>query len=147
MAFSADFEQRVLEAIPFHKWLGLRVMSGTWQDGSAAGHAHAELPFRDELIGDPRRPAIHGGIIAALLDACGGFAAWSSLSPDDLVSTIDLRVDYLKHASPEPLFAEARVVRMGNRVAVVDVRCWQGSTPDVTCATGKAVYNIRRKGD
>ena len=55
--------------------------------------------------------------------------------------------DYLVVGMPEALLAEARVVRMGNRVAVVDARCWQKSNPDVTCATAKAVYNIRRKDD
>jgi len=38
-------------------------------------------------------------------------------------------------------------VRVGNRVGVVDVRCWQPSQPARTVATGKAVYNIKRKED
>jgi uncharacterized protein (TIGR00369 family) len=147
MAFSPEFEQLVLEAIPFHKWLGLKIMSGSFADPKLEGWAHASLPYRPELIGDPRRPALHGGIIATLLDACGGFAAWSSLTVEDKVSTIDLRVDYLHHALAEPLLAEGHVVRMGNRVAVVDIRCWQASNPDAICATGKAVYNVRRKGE
>jgi uncharacterized protein (TIGR00369 family) len=147
MAFPPGFEERVYEAIPFHKWLGLKVRAGSIADPQREGSAHAELPYRIELVGDPRRPALHGGIIATLLDACGGYAAWSSLTLEDKVSTIDLRVDYLHHASAEALIAEANVVRLGKRVAVVDIRCWQASNPEVICATGKGVYNIRRKGD
>jgi hypothetical protein len=39
------------------------------------------------------------------------------------------------------------VVRAGNRVGVTDVRCFQPSDPTRTIATGKAVYNIKRKDD
>ena len=66
---------------------------------------------------------------------------------EDRVSTIDLRVDYLAPGAPETLLAEATIVRVGNRVGVVDVRCWQPSQPGRTVATGKAVYNIKRKED
>jgi uncharacterized protein (TIGR00369 family) len=63
------------------------------------------------------------------------------------VSTIDLRVDYLSPGAPEGLIAEAKVVRVGNRVGVTDVRCFQPSDPSRTIATGKAVYNIKRPKD
>ena len=78
----------------------------------------------------------------------GGFAVWTQLaSLEDRVSTIDLRVDYLAPGAPEALYADAKIVRVGNRVGVCDVRCWQPSQPERTVATGKAVYNIKRKED
>ena len=58
------------------------------------------------------------------------------------MSTIDLRIDYLRPARLEPIVAEARVVRLGNRVGVADIRLYNGPSPDVTVATGKGVYNI-----
>ena len=106
-----------------------------------------QIPFRPEYIGDASRPALHGGVISTLIDTCGGFAVWTQISLEDRVSTIDLRVDYVTHGLPEPLFAEGQVVRVGNRVGVVDVRCWQPSAPGRTVATGKGVYNIKRKED
>ena len=86
-------------------------------------------------------------MISAVIDACGGFAVWTRISFEDRVSTIDLRVDYLSPGKPELLVCEANVVRVGNRVAVCDVRVFQPSDPASTIATGKAVYNIKRKDD
>jgi uncharacterized protein (TIGR00369 family) len=132
----------VQDFIPFNKYLGITV------DEAREGFCRLKLPFRDELIGDAARPALHGGVISTLIDTAGGFAVWTQLNGiDDRVSTIDLRVDYLAPGAPETLFAEATVVRVGNRVGVVDVRCWQPSQPSRTVATGKAVYNIKRKED
>lgn len=141
MAIPPELETLLLEHIPFHKFLGLHITE--MKDGKA----RAEVPFRPELIGDPLRPAIHGGVLATVLDACGGFAVWGSLTIEDRVSTIDLRVDYLAPAAPDALVAEAKVVRVGNRVAVVDIAVWQPSKPDKIVATGKGVYNIRRAGE
>lgn len=141
MAIPPELEALILEHIPFHKLLGLRIIP---QEG---GRARAELPFRPELIGDPLRPAIHGGVISTMVDACGGFAVWSTLTLDDRVSTIDLRVDYLAPGNADKLLAEANIIRVGNRVAVVDIRVWQEAAPDRIVATGKGVYNIKRADD
>jgi uncharacterized protein (TIGR00369 family) len=126
------------DLVPFNKFLGMRIAE------AGDGFLRLELPFRPEFIGDQARPALHGGVISTLIDTCGGFAVWTKIAVDDRVSTIDLRVDYLSPGAPEALIAEARVVRVGNRVAVTDVRVFQPSDPDRTVATGKAVYNIKR---
>jgi uncharacterized protein (TIGR00369 family) len=136
-----DFLALIQEIIPFNKFLGITI------DEAREGFVRLKLPYRPELIGDASRPALHGGVISTLIDTCGGFAVWTQLSIEDRVSTIDLRVDYLAPGAPEALVAEATVVRVGNRVGVVDVRCWQPSAPSRTVATGKAVYNIKRMED
>lgn len=133
--------QHIENAIPFLRFLGMRILD--IEDGLA----RMELPFRPELIGDPSRPALHGGVLATLIDTTGGFALWTQVSPEDRVSTIDLRVDYLSPGGPEVLLCEAKVVRVGNRVGVIDARTWQPSQPERTVATGKGVYNIKRKDD
>jgi uncharacterized protein (TIGR00369 family) len=102
-----------------------------------------EVPFREELIGDPVRPALHGGVMSALADAAGGAVVWASLDDERArVSTIDLRLDYLRPGKLELLVAEAQLVRIGNRVGVADVRLFNGGSPEVTIATGKGVYNV-----
>jgi len=136
-----EFLGLLSEVIPFNKFLGITV------EEARAGYAKLLLPYRGEYIGDASRPALHGGVISTLIDTCGGFAVWTQIETQDRVSTIDLRVDYLAPGHAEPLIAEAQVVRVGNRVGVVDVRCWQPSAPERTVATGKAVYNIKRKED
>jgi uncharacterized protein (TIGR00369 family) len=138
---SPDMLAFLRDLVPFNKFLGIEITRA--EDGVV----RLELPYRAEFIGDQSRPALHGGVISTLIDTAGGFAVWTKIDMTDRVSTIDLRVDYLAPGAPDRLIADAQVVRVGNRVAVVDVRCTQPGAPGRTVATGKAVYNIKRKDD
>jgi uncharacterized protein (TIGR00369 family) len=132
------------ELIPFNRFLGVKLTA------MRKGFARLEIPFRDELVGDPMRPALHGGVLSALGDAAGGAAVWAGIEDDNArISTIDLRIDYLRPARLTTLVAEATVVRLGNRVGVADVRVFNADEEDVadTVATVKAVYNITIKKD
>jgi len=103
------------EKIPFNKALGLQF------NFEREGCVICRLPFRDDLIGDIIRPALHGGSIAALIDSAAGAAAWSRLDFDKQPSTIDLRIDYLLPAPKADLLATAEVRRVGKRIVVVNV--------------------------
>jgi len=133
----AALRQVMEELIPFNRFMGLRVVE------IDRGRVRLEVPFRPELIGDPLRQAMHGGVISMLADTAGGAAVWSSLDePRARVSTIDMRIDYLRPGRQETLVAEASVVRAGRRVGVTDMRLFHPSAPNDTIATGKGVYNI-----
>jgi uncharacterized protein (TIGR00369 family) len=136
---SIEFVRKVMtDQIPFNTALGLRV------DVLERGHAQFVIPFRPELVGDPARPALHGGVISALLDTVGGAAVWTTVGMSGRVSTIDLRVDYLLPGRLVDLHADARVIRVGNRVGVVSMRAYHADEPDASVAEGKGVYNIKR---
>lgn len=131
------------ELVPFNAFLGIEV------DALSEGRATLSLPFRPEFIGDSTRkpPALHGGLIATLLDTCGGAAVWTTVNPTDKVSTIDMRVDYLRPGRGEKLVAEAVVIRTGNRVGVTTMRAFHPSAPSEAVAEARGVYNIKRVGD
>lgn len=132
------------EAIPFNKFLGIRV------DTLANGVCVLRLPWRVELVGDPFRPAVHGGVTATLIDTAGGAACFSMMErPTDRVSTVDMRVDYLRPGANADLLCRARVIRMGNRVAVTHMELFCGAldAAEGPIATGSGVYNVLRKGD
>jgi uncharacterized protein (TIGR00369 family) len=124
--------------IPFNRFLGIRL--GEFREG----WARLELPFREEFIGDPLRPALHGGLVSTLLDTCGGLAVFAAAADEIRVSTIDMRVDFLRPGGAELLIAETRVVRAGNRVAVTDGIAYHAGAKDDPVATCKAVYNIKK---
>ncbi len=125
------------EHVPFNRYLGLR------GESIGEGRAVLVLPVRPECVGDPRRPALHGGVLSSLIDTAGGVAAWSALAPGETVSTVDLRVDYLEPAGlGAPLRAAAELVRKGNRVCHVRVAVTQG---EALVAEGRAVFNIHRR--
>jgi uncharacterized protein (TIGR00369 family) len=123
---------------PFHRLLGLK------GESMEPGRAVLLVPARDDLVGDPRRPALHGGVVAALVDTAGGAAAWSTVSAHEAVSTVDLSIDYLEPARlAGPLRAEGTVVRRGSRLCHVRMSVTQDG---VAIAEGRGVYAIHRKG-
>jgi uncharacterized protein (TIGR00369 family) len=129
------------ERIPFNRLLAIEVVQ------VAVGRVVFAIPFRPELIGDPLRPALHGGVLSALIDACGGAAVWMCVGDEDRVSTIDLRVDYLRPAPLETIESSAEVLRVGSRVGVVSMRVYTRSDPHTTLAEGRGVYSIKRAMD
>jgi uncharacterized protein (TIGR00369 family) len=139
MANSIELVRQIMDdLIPFNRHLGIRVKE------LRPGHAALELPFRDEFIGDPVRRVLHGGVLSTLIDTCGGAAVWTQVELEDRVSTVDLRVDYLRPAPGADLVCEGTVQRLGNRVGVVEMRLYSSANPGRLIATGKGVYNIRR---
>lgn len=124
--------------IPFNRVLGIQIVE------LGEGHATLSVDYRPELVGDPKRPALHGGVISALIDTSGGAAVWTTIGEHDRISTIDMRVDYLRPAPLERILATADVIRVGNRVGVATIRVYPASRPQEICAEGKAVYSVRR---
>ena len=138
MEFTPEQILEVMEHhVPFNRFLGLR------GESIGEGRAVLVLPVRPEFVGDSRRPALHGGVVSALIDTAGGVAAWSALDEGESCSTVDLTVDFLEPARLQgELRAEAELLRKGNRVCHVRVRVTQDGT---VVAEGRGVYNIHRK--
>jgi uncharacterized protein (TIGR00369 family) len=133
-----DIVRMMGEQSPFNRLLGIQLES------AGDGHAVVLLPVREDHVGDPRRPALHGGVLSSLIDTAGGAAAWSALPAGESVSTVDLMVDFLEPGRlAGPLRAEAELVRKGNRVCHVRVRVTQD---ELLVAEGRGIYNIHRKG-
>jgi len=130
------------ERIAFNRHLGLRVESF---DPRAA---KLGFDMRPELIGNPARRILHGGVISAVLDVAGGFVIMLHLlsEVDDPAAhfpnmgTIDLRVDYLRPGRGRHFVATARVVRKGSRIAVTHMELHNDE--EQLLATGAAAYLI-----
>lgn len=138
----ARLKEIIEDGLPFNKLLGIRV------EELREGLVTLRVPFKPELVGDPRRPALHGGVLSSLVDVCGGFAVWTSCHLEDRIATIDLSVDYLRPALAKDLYAQATVRLLGNRVGNAHVVLWnegdEVQQTDRHVAVGRAVYNIRR---
>ena len=134
----AELRSLFLEKIPFNRVLGIEIVE------LSPGRALFSVPYRPELVGDPVRPALHGGVLSAVADTCGGCAVWSAIGDDDRVSTVDLRVDYLRPARLEELRCEGEVLRVGNRVGVAKISLFHPSRPDELVAEAKGVYSVKR---
>ena len=87
------------------------------------------LPYQDKLIGNPELPALHGGVIAGFAETAATLHLIRTLRGAKCPKSIDFSIDYLRSGRPVESFASCEVVRVGSRVALVQVRCWQ-SGPD-----------------
>lgn len=128
--------------IAFNRAMGLRV------DALSRGACVLRIPWRDDFVGDEQRAALHGGVTSMIADTAGGCACFTMLDRDsDRVATVDLRVDYLRPGSACDVVCRARIVRMGNRVAVARMEVFSGALrPDADpIATGQGVYNVVRR--
>ncbi len=138
----ALLQQVMEEYIAFNKYLGLKVESFD---------VHApklRFDMRPELVGNPSRQILHGGVISATLDVAGGFAIMLSILGESAVTpasfpnmgTIDLRVDYLRPGRGRHFIATARIVRKGSRIAVVHMELHNDEGELI--ATGGAAYVV-----
>jgi uncharacterized protein (TIGR00369 family) len=116
VALNTEDEQRLREIfrkIPYVQMIGIELVA------LKRGAATLRLALRDELM---RNGGIaHGGVIASLIDTASAFAVMSGLEPDKTTTTIDLTIQYLRPLAKGQARAQARVLRMGRRVAVVSV--------------------------
>lgn len=108
--------------IPYVEYLGIRVAPG-------GPVPLFRLPYQDKLIGNPDLPALHGGVIAGFAETAALLHLVQALKGAKLPKGIDFSIDYLRAGRPRETFAECELVRVGARVALVQVRCWQ-SGPD-----------------
>ena len=130
--------------IPFNRVLGLKL------DSLDPKAPRLRFEMRPELVGNPVRQILHGGVISATLDVVGGLAiALASLAakadaaaprhfPD--IGTIDLRIDYLRPGRGLYFIATGRVVRLGGRVAVAHTELVNDTGEQI--ATGSAAYIV-----
>ena len=106
--------QRFMKAIPHAQALGILF------ENIGSGTAEMYMHYDKKFIGDPQTGVIHGGAVFALLDSCCGAAVLSHPEQKGLTATIDLRVDYMRPATPgQTIRARAHCYNMTRSVAFV----------------------------
>ena len=65
-AQKARIARQFIEAIPHSRDLGMKLLD------VGAGWAVMALDYDPRLVGDPATGVLHGGVVTALLDTCGG---------------------------------------------------------------------------
>lgn len=128
---------------PFFEFLGITV------GPMDADNIYIKLAMRDELRGYPGNGALHGGVISAMIDIIGGtVVAWKMLKEikgqplQELVkkfknmSTVDLRVDYLRPGKGKMFTATASVLRTGKKLAVTRMELYNEKQCLIAIGTG-----------
>ena len=109
-----------LMGLPFATAIGVRTVR------IGAGEAVLSIPYDARLVGDPETGVMHGGVVTSLLDTCGGVAVFNSPTRPKSVATLDLRIDYMRPATPHaPIFARAICFRETRLITFVHAVAYQ----------------------
>ena len=135
------------ERIPFNKVLGLRVESLDMDS------FRVKIEMKENLIGNPIKNVLHGGVISSVLDVSGGITVamgilkkFSDRPLEEIgerllkVGTIDLRVDYLRPGRGKFFLATGSIMRTGKKVAVA--RMQLHNDEDLLIAVGTGTYLV-----
>ncbi len=130
-AIGFDALAAMLAGSPLHRLLGLELDACD----AEAGTVTIGLPLRPELSRSPDRLELHGGMTATLIDVAGVSAV--AMTVGHPVSTIDLRVDYLRLGTGERFAATAQALRLGRTIGTVDVQVHDAAGALIAVGRGK----------
>lgn len=132
----------VLAAIPYLDFLGVQLRRDPDSDSLLS-----ILPPDDKLIGNPRLPALHGGVVGAFLESAALVQLiWAADNVVRLPKVITVTIDYLRPAGPVETVARAEVTRQGRRIATVRTVAWQ-QDPDRPVAAANAHFLLPQAPD
>lgn len=89
--------------------------------------------------------SVHGGLLACLVDIAMLEAIIPTLDPatDQAAGTADLNITYMRPALGTQIVADARVIKKGRQLAVVEIEI--RDEQDRLCAKGRTLYAIRQR--
>jgi len=136
MVDKAAIARQFIEAIPHAKALDMKLTE------IGNGEAEITMPYCTDLVGDPRTGVIHGGAVFAVLDTCCGAAVMSHPSAPGGTATIDLRIDYMRAATPgQRITAHATCYHLTRNVAFVRATAMD-EDQDLPVATASGSFTV-----
>ena len=129
--------REVFSRVPFVRLLGLEFVA------AERGSASFVLDVREELT--RMGGILHGGAVFSLLDTAAACAVHTILEPGDRTVTVDLTIHFLRPFGSGRLYARARVLRSGRRIAFLSVEATDPA--GVLIAPATTTYAIQRSTD
>jgi uncharacterized protein (TIGR00369 family) len=135
MEVNAEILRKMFHTIaPIVKYFGMKL------DFDENDQAIIKLPYNPNL--DHGEGAIHGGVIATLLDNAGFFT--SALANEGIVTTSEMSFHLLRPARKTQLIAKGKVLKLGRRQIVAEMYCYDKNDQLIAHATG-TYLNLEKK--
>ena len=94
------------------------------------GFAEIVLPAREDLL--QHHGHVHGGVVSALADTAGGFAAYTLFPEGSEILTVEYKINFLAPARGE-LVGRGQVTKAGRTLTVTQVEILSGETICAVC--------------
>jgi uncharacterized protein (TIGR00369 family) len=127
-----------MQHLPYVQALGMTLTDVT------EGRAEVMMAYDPRLVGDPASGVLHGGAISALMDTASGAAVMSHPAATMATATLDLRIDYMRPATPgQRIIARAECYHVTRSIAFIRVTATdEDETRPV--ATGTGTFTLER---
>jgi acyl-coenzyme A thioesterase PaaI-like protein len=110
--------EQALDRLPYAQCLGVKpLMMGE--------ELTLILPYKEDNIGNPMLPALHGGCIGGFMELAAMAQLILTAPNQSFPKPIGMNVNYLRRGNPVDTYARAFITKRGSRVANVRVRAWQ----------------------
>ena len=103
------------------------------------GHVRAGFQGKEEFYNPVG--LVQGGILAAMLDGVMGAAAVSLLAPNESITTLEMKMNYMRSVQAVPLVGDGRVVHRGGSVIFMEgsITTEDGALVATATATGRVM--------
>nr|MDO8080799.1 PaaI family thioesterase [Candidatus Freyarchaeota archaeon] len=103
----------ILNSSPFYKLLGMEILD------IKENYSKLRIPWKKDLL--QLQGVAHGGVVASIADAAVAIALFSLVDLNDIISTIELKINYLAPIKSGEIIAEGRIIHKGARIALGEV--------------------------